>query len=103
MQTHDIWVTGVRAEQSRQRETMTEIMPGIYNTTRYHPMLNWTSKMIWEYRKNNNLPTHPLEEQGYLSIGCFPCTTPHIDDERSSRWSGQSKKECGLHTDLIAK
>ena len=67
-------------------------------------MIHWTSKMIWEYRKAHNLPTHPLEEQGFLSIGCLPCTQKfslETDDGRSGRWKGMKKNECGLHTDLI--
>ena len=59
--------------------------------------------MIFEYRKKHKLPTHPLEEQGYMSIGCEPCTRridPDIS-EREARWYGLNKTECGLQTDLI--
>ncbi|MEO6133447.1 MAG: phosphoadenosine phosphosulfate reductase family protein, partial [Saprospiraceae bacterium] len=70
---------------------------------RYHPMLDWTSKMIWEYRKEYNLPEHPLEAQGYLSIGCMPCTRSFAEskDTRSGRWTGQSKEECGIQTEFV--
>jgi phosphoadenosine phosphosulfate reductase len=50
------------------------------------------------------LPAHPLFSQGYLSVGCAPCTQPVAagDDERSGRWAGQGKTECGLHTGAIS-
>ena len=68
-------------------------------------MLDWSSKEIWEYRKEFAVPAHPLEAKGYLSIGCEPCTRKMMDgnDERSNRWFGMNKVECGLHTDLLKK
>lgn len=98
---YDVWITGVRRDQNNNRKQMDYEAKGPHNTVRFHPMLDWTSKMIWEYRKVFNLPSHPLEAQGYLSIGCQPCTQKFIGDERSGRWKGQNKNECGLHTDLI--
>ena len=74
-----------------------------HNSRRFHPMLDWTAKMIYDYRKEYDLPVHPLEEKGYMSIGCEPCTR-RIDpemSEREVRWYGLNKTECGLHTDLI--
>jgi phosphoadenosine phosphosulfate reductase len=68
-------------------------------------MLDWNPKMIWQYQKEYNLPKHPLEEKGYLSIGCEPCTRkldPEMQ-EREARWFGMNKVECGLNTDLISK
>ena len=60
--------------------------------------------MIYEYRKEFNLPEHPLDSKGYTSIGCEPCTRKLImDDSRDSRWYGLNKTECGLHTDLVKK
>lgn len=105
LRSHDVWINGVRADQSSVRASMQEIQPSLHGTVRYHPMLSWTSKMIWEYRKEHKLPTHPLEEKGYISIGCEPCTrriNPAMQ-EREARWYGLKKVECGLHTDLIVK
>ena len=102
---HDIWINGVRADQSAHRKQLRSIEQGRFDTRRYHPMLNWTSKEIFYYRKLFSLPPHPLDEQGYLSIGCEPCTRK-VDpsaDERQGRWFGMKKTECGLHTDLIEK
>jgi phosphoadenosine phosphosulfate reductase len=99
----DVWISGVRADQSATRSKMKETQKNSDGLLRYHPMLNWSSKDIFLYRKHYGLPSHPLEEQGYLSVGCIPCTQKYIDSigsERGGRWSGLKKDECGLHTDL---
>ena len=100
---HDVWINGIRADQSANRRAMNEEQPAPHNTLRYHPMLNWDAKMIHYYRKDHNLPSHPLETEGYLSVGCEPCTTKLVDDgnERNARWFGMNKTECGLHTELV--
>lgn len=103
LRTHDVWINGVRADQSATRSKMTETQDAPHNTIRLHPMLDWSSKQIYEYQKEYNLPKHPLDEKGYMSIGCEPCTRK-IDPEmleREARWYGLNKTECGLHTDLI--
>jgi phosphoadenosine phosphosulfate reductase len=102
---HDIWINGVRGDQSAIRKAMLVEQPAPHNTLRFHPMLDWTSKMIYEYQKEFDLPKHNLESQGYLSIGCEPCTRKFDLEmqERESRWFGMNKTECGLHTALITK
>jgi phosphoadenosine phosphosulfate reductase len=103
LRSYDVWINGVRADQSKERKAMKQEQDAPHNTRRFHPMLDWTTKMIYEYRKEFELPAHPLEEKGYLSIGCEPCTR-RIDPEmteREVRWYGLNKTECGLHTDLI--
>lgn len=105
LRSHDVWINGVRADQSSVRAAMKVEQPAPYNTIRFHPMLDWTAKMIWQYQKEHNLPTHPLEEKGYVSIGCEPCTR-RLDpgmQEREARWYGLRKVECGLHTELVTK
>lgn len=99
----DIWINGIRADQSKTRAAMKMLQPAPFNTMRYHPMLEWSSKDIYEYRDVHNLPEHPLEASGYLSIGCEPCTRKYLDTqgERAGRWFGMNKTECGLHTDLV--
>jgi phosphoadenosine phosphosulfate reductase len=103
LQMFDVWITGVRKDQNSNRSKLKYEAQGPFNTVRFHPMLEWNTKMIWEYRKDFDLPPHPLEEQGYLNIGCQPCTEKHIDGDRLARWAGQKKDECGLHTELIQK
>lgn len=102
---YDVWINGIRADQNANRAGMNSFEMTPQGAQRYHPMLNWTSKDILEYRKEFNLPAHPLEKEGYLSIGCEPCTQkPTIGaDERTARWYGLKIDECGLHTDLISK
>jgi phosphoadenosine phosphosulfate reductase len=101
----DVWINGIRADQNENRKNMQEEQPAPFHTLRYHPMLHWTSKMIYTYIKEHNLPAHPLEKDGYLSIGCEPCTTKFFDsgNERNARWFGMNKTECGLHTELVKK
>lgn len=100
---HDVWINGVRRDQTKFRATLQEEEPLSDGKFRYHPMLDWTSKMIWEYRKEYNLPEHPLEAQGYLSIGCMPCTRSFQETEasRQGRWAGMSKEECGIQTEFV--
>jgi phosphoadenosine phosphosulfate reductase len=105
LMSHDIWINGVRADQSAVRAAMKIEQPAKHGCTRFHPMLDWNAKMIWEYQKEHDLPKHPLEEKGFMSIGCEPCTRkldPEMQ-EREARWFGLNKIECGLHTDLINK
>jgi phosphoadenosine phosphosulfate reductase len=105
LREYDVWINGVRADQSAVRAAMKVEQPAPYGKLRFHPMLDWTAKMIWQYQKEHNLPKHPLEEKGYVSIGCEPCTRrldPNMQ-EREARWYGLKKAECGLHTDLVSK
>jgi phosphoadenosine phosphosulfate reductase len=102
---HNVWINGVRADQSAVRAAMKVEQPAKYGAIRFHPMLDWNAKMIWQYQKDFNLPKHPLEQKGFVSIGCEPCTRkldPEMQ-EREARWFGLNKVECGLHTDLINK
>ena len=62
------------------------------------PLATWTTRDVWRYAKDHDIPLLPLYATGYTSIGCEPCTTPPIDPDnpRSGRWQGQ-KLECGIH------
>jgi len=68
-----------------------------------NPLLNWTKADVKRYMEENNLPSHPLLDKGYRSVGCAPCTVAIgvNDDERAGRWQGRSKIECGLHTEMF--
>ena len=102
--TMDVWINGVRATQSENRKALNIEEEAAHNTLRFHPLLDWTDNMIDNYIKKHNLPKHPLDEMGYLSIGCEPCTRKSFNNNiRESRWYGQNKTECGLNTDLINK
>lgn len=96
---YDIWIAGLRRDQTSFRKKLSEFQEQENGVTKYHPILEWNSKMIYEYREIYNLPRHPLEEKGYLSIGCLPCTSSATEaGERGGRWLGSNKTECGLHT-----
>lgn len=102
---YDVWINGVRKDQNANRSKFKLKMKTKFNKERYHPMLDWNSKMIWDYISKFDLPKHPLEKEGYLTIGCQPCTSKFIGEEflnlrDTSRWEGMKKEECGLHTDL---
>ncbi|MFQ5334498.1 MAG: phosphoadenosine phosphosulfate reductase family protein, partial [Flavobacteriales bacterium] len=104
--TMDVWINGIRADQSANRNEMAEEEQAPHATLRYHPMLRWTGKMIYDYINKFNLPRHPLDEKGYHSIGCEPCTRRmdvQNDSDRGGRWFGLKKVECGLHTELVKK
>lgn len=105
LNSHDVWINGVRRDQNKFRNTLKEEEPAPFNCMRFHPMLDWNTRDIFRYIKQHDIPRHPLDEKGYLSIGCEPCTRKrHPDiDEREARWYGLNKTECGLHTDLIKK
>jgi len=98
---YDIWINGIRADQNDHRKNMKIEQDGAFNCRRFHPILDWNNKMIFDYIKKHNLPKHPLESKGYLSVGCEPCTQKFdFNNDRSGRWKGLNKTECGLHTDL---
>jgi len=101
------WISGVRADQTAHRGGLDRIAVGEDDLVRIHPMLHWTARDIWSYVHTHDLPSHPLLNRGFLSIGCAPCTRPPSDaasdeqsGERSGRWERSAKTECGLHTDV---
>lgn len=101
----DVWINGVRADQSSTRAEFKTEDFAPHQVIRFHPMLDWTKQMVWAYIKEHNLPRHPLDEKGFVSIGCEPCTRRILpgDDERAGRWYGMKKNECGLNTELVIK
>jgi phosphoadenosine phosphosulfate reductase len=98
----DIWVTGLRAEQS---VTRTDLRMFEYDkqigVIKLSPLINFTEEQIWEYIFKNFIPFNKLHSQGYPSIGCAPCTRAikQGEDIRSGRWwwENPEHKECGLH------
>jgi len=100
---HDVWINGIRAEQNSYRSALKIEEVAKHNVIRFHPLIGWTNKDIYEYRKKFDLPEHPLESKGYFSIGCEPCTRKVDLDmqEREARWYGLNKTECGINTDLV--
>lgn len=96
------WITGIRAEQSANREDMNNVEWDEGNhLIKFHPIFNWTLSDVKEYIKEHNIPYNTLHDKGFPSIGCLPCTraVQPGEDFRAGRWwwEDQSKKECGLH------
>lgn len=95
---YDIWVAGLRKDQTAFRKTLSKKEHQQNGQIKYHPILEWTAKMIYQYKQKYDLPEHPLDKKGYMSIGCMPCTTLPIEKaEREGRWFGLNKTECGIH------
>jgi phosphoadenosine phosphosulfate reductase len=105
----DAWIAGLRRDQGQSRA-------GIQLLERYdhddgtplvkvNPLAAWTRNDTWRYVLANDVPYNPLLDQGYTSIGCWPCTRAVSagDDERAGRWAGSDKKECGIHTFMERK
>lgn len=99
---NDIWITGIRAEQSLNREDMVDLEWDEGNQLiKFHPLFNWTINDVKDFIKSNNIVYNSLHDKGFPSIGCAPCTRAIQpgEDFRAGRWwwEDQSKKECGLH------
>ncbi len=96
-----IWVTGLRADQSRSRKHMKMVeWSDAYNVVKYNPLINWSADEVMNLIETHNIPTNKLHRQGFASIGCQPCTRAISkgEDERAGRWWWEnSNKECGLH------
>jgi len=92
----DGWIVGVRRDQAPTRASTPKIgwdeKHGIWKAA---PLADWSEKDVWRYIHANDLPYNPLHDRGYASIGCTHCTVPATD--RSGRWAGSDKLECGLH------
>ncbi|MBI2241554.1 MAG: phosphoadenylyl-sulfate reductase [Magnetospirillum gryphiswaldense] len=86
----------------RQDLSSIQVVGGV---AKISPLANWgeddVQKAFWE----RGLPAHPLVEQGYRSIGCWPCTRPTKPGEsaRAGRWAGSAKTECGIHTLVLGQ
>lgn len=102
LQNVEVWVTGIRAEQSPERQQMPAIeWDDQYQLYKYHPLLFWTYEQLTTYVDSYDIPVNPLHAKGFVSIGCAPCTRAIRpgEDFRAGRWwwEDNSKKECGLH------
>jgi phosphoadenosine phosphosulfate reductase len=99
----DAWITGIRRDQTANRATAQSVELLSDGRIKVNPLVTWTREDLWTYINHHQLPAHPLFSQGYLSVGCAPCTAPVApgEDERSGRWADRQKSECGLHTDAL--
>ena len=102
-----VWITGLRAEQSNNRQNMSMIeWSEEKQLYKFNPLINWTHDEMIDYIKKNNVPYNPLHDKGFVSIGCAPCTRAIEpgEDARAGRWWWEtSQKECGLHETVLKK
>lgn len=96
-----IWITGLRASQSSYRSTLARFYWDEKNQViKFNPLFDWSPEKVDEYIKFHRVPYNSLEDRGFKSVGCAPCTRAVTagEDERAGRWWWEdSKKECGLH------
>jgi phosphoadenosine phosphosulfate reductase len=96
------WMSGIRRDQSPDRAQAKIVgWDKKFGLVKISPLANWTKKDVWKRIIDESIPYNPLHDQGYPSIGCWPCTRAVAageTDERAGRWSGMQKTECGLHS-----
>lgn len=102
------WVTGQRKDQSPGTRADVPViqLDRTFGTPdkpllKFNPLSFWTSKQVWAYIRDHEVPYNTLHDRGFVSIGCEPCTRPINpgQHERAGRWwwEEETKKECGLH------
>ena len=98
------WISGRKRFQGGQRRGLEVIEADADGRVKVNPLARWTRQDIEAHFAARNLPRHPLERQGYRSIGCLPCTdrTAPDEDPRAGRWRNRPKTECGIHTMVAA-
>lgn len=99
----DIWITGLRAEHSENREALNSVeWDSQRNLIKVNPLVHWSLAAVKAEIKQHNIPVNALQDKGFVSIGCQPCTRAIREGEafRAGRWwwEDNSKKECGLHS-----
>lgn len=92
----DAWIVGIRRDQAATRAHAAKIAwDETFEIWKAAPLADWCDECVREYVRAHDLPTNPLHEWGYSSIGCTYCTKP--GSGREGRWAGNEKTECGLH------
>ena len=95
------WISAIRRDQSPDRAKASIVgWDKKFGLVKVNPLANWTKSNVWKLITDEDIPYNPLHDQGYTSIGCWPCTRAVLfgEDERAGRWSGTAKTECGLHS-----
>jgi phosphoadenosine phosphosulfate reductase len=103
LEPFDVWFTGLRREQSPTRKNLKKLelhhLPTGKTLWKVSLLADWNWEQVWHYVNANGISHLPQYDEGYLSIGCEPCTALPVDpnNPRSGRWGG-TKLECGIHT-----
>jgi phosphoadenosine phosphosulfate reductase len=100
----EAWITGRKRAQGGTRAQLNMVDTGPDGRTTVNPLAFWDDARIEAYFVRHRLPRHPLQAEGYTSIGCATCTARPIagEDKRSGRWAGLDKTECGIHMPRMA-
>ena len=98
LEGYDAWITG----RKRMHGSLRSFLPLVEAAPphiKVNPLARWSAADLENYASAHGLPPHPLVENGFSSIGCWPCTAPTApgDDARAGRWRGLAKTECGIH------
>ncbi len=96
----DAWLTSIRRSQTAQRANACVVEWDYgFQVAKINPLAHWDKTDVWDYLRKFDVPHNPLHQQGYPSIGCWPCTKPVVNGggDRSGRWTDWAKEECGLH------
>lgn len=98
------WISGRKRFQGGQRRALETIESDADGRVKVNPLARWTREDIEAHFAARGLPRHPLERQGYHSVGCLPCTdrTAPGEDSRAGRWRNRPKTECGIHARVSA-
>ncbi|HYE52573.1 MAG TPA: phosphoadenylyl-sulfate reductase [Azospirillaceae bacterium] len=98
------WITGRKRFQGATRAGL-PVLEAADGRVKVNPLAGWSRDRLLAYLDARDLPRHPLEADGYLSIGCMPCTDRVApgEDVRAGRWRGSEKTECGIHLPLLNK
>jgi phosphoadenosine phosphosulfate reductase len=97
----DAWISAIRRDQTADRGDARVVeWDAKFGLVKINPLAAWTKKDVWSFIVEHEIPYNPLHDQGYPSIGCWPCTRPvHAgNDDRAGRWAGTARTECGLHS-----
>jgi phosphoadenosine phosphosulfate reductase len=102
-----IWITGLRAEQSDNRQNLPFAeWDEAHQLIKLNPLLDWSLEQMLGFITEQHIPCNSLHDKGFPSIGCAPCTRAIEpgEDIRAGRWWWEaSKKECGLHQENVHK
>ncbi len=95
----DAWITGRKGYQGGERATLPPVESTDDGRFRINPLARWEKADVDAFFAAHDLPRHPLEADGFASIGCMPCTDRVAPGEhaRAGRWRGRNKSECGIH------
>ncbi|TQN31886.1 phosphoadenylylsulfate reductase (thioredoxin) [Haloactinospora alba] len=100
LEPYDAWISGLRRDEATTRTNISVVQwDARKQMVKVNPIARWTQEDVDTYMAEHGVLVNPLRYEGYLSIGCAPCTRPVAEgeDPRSGRWAGMGKTECGIH------